>query len=154
MKLYIVRSLKYIVKMAVVIGAALFIMHLTGTLNVPGEDIMKTLFLSRNGMLLVGLLLLLALSYPKLSFAKVEVRAEMGANRKAIVEAFAAYGYAPVKEDGGMMVFRAESVAKRLLNQWDDAVTVTATDGGHIELEGLKKVVGRVESRLSYILGQ
>ena len=99
------------------------------------------------------LLLALAAFYPKLSFTTLDIRASLSESREALLNAFATCGYELTQEEPGRLVFRAQKPIKRLLLQWDDAITVTA-DGSYISLEGLKKEVSRIELRLSAFLGR
>ena len=145
---YISRAGKYVLKMVVLLAIVFALMALTGMLNRSLNDVFNSLFNSLPGLILIGALIVFALLYPKMSFMKGGVRGDMTANREDIVNAFASANYVLASENGGRMVFRARTFGGKLLAQWDDAVVVTQ-EGRFIEMEGLKKVVSRVELRLN-----
>lgn len=147
MKLYIFRSLKYIVRMAVIIAVLIGVLWATGTLDTGGDSVLAVLFLSWRGVVLIGLIVIFAMMYPNISFTTLSVPGDTRANRDQIMEAFAAYSYHLVKEEDGKMIFRSRKVLKRVMWQFDDAVTVWQ-NADNIEIEGLKKIISRVRLRL------
>lgn len=147
MKKYLIRFMSYIVSMAVVLTVILFVLGAAGMLRYDGDEIVRVLFTSRSGMILLGALFFFAVLYPKISFTTIGVPVSLSGDRRLIDAAFDAYGYKPVRERNGAVVYRYGSWLKRLLARFNDAVTVTQADG-RIEIEGLKKVVSRVELRL------
>ncbi len=88
-----------------------------------------------------------------ISFDTVDVRGDVATNRDDVVNAFANYGYSLDKEKNGVMTFRANSRLRRLLWQFDDAVTVRQ-ENRYIRIEGTKKVVPRVRLRLNAYLSR
>lgn len=153
MSLYLLRAVRYILRMVILLGIVFAILYFTNMLDTGGDSLLRALFLSRKGVILIAALLVLALLYPKMSFAKIDVRADITGDRAAIIEAFRSYNYSLAKERGGVMVFRADSIAKRILSSWDDAITVTG-EGAYIALEGMKKDLPRVELRINSMLGR
>lgn len=141
------------IRMSVIIGLAFLVMWATGTLNTPtGGNLLETIFLSWRGWVIIGLLVLLAILYPSISFTKISVRGNIEEERDHIINAFTSYNFALDKESEGRMEFRAKSVMKRLLWQFDDRVTV-AQDGKSFTIAGQKKIVPRVMTRLSVFMG-
>lgn len=148
MKTYLERSLKYMLRMVVIIGMVFAVMWMLNLLETGGQGLWKALMYSRNGAILIGVLVLLALIYPKLAFTAVSMRADIGEDRKGIMDAMKSYGYSPVREEEDIMVFRADRFVKKLAAQFDDAITFTR-DGDRITIEGLKKDVLRLETRIN-----
>lgn len=147
MKIYIFRALKYIVRMSVILALLLAALWITGTLDTGGSGVLAVLFLSWRGIVLLGLIVIFALMYPNISFTALRVRGDIRADRDRIADAFAAYSYSLVKEEDGKMIFRSQKMVKRILWQFDDAVTVSQ-NGDNIEIEGLKKIISRVQLRI------
>lgn len=147
MKNYIFRALKYIGRMAVIIALIIALLWMTGML---GTDV-SGVFMSWRGLVLVGVIVIFAIMYPNISFTTLRVRGDLRANREQIINAFATYSYQLAKEEDGKMIFRSKSMLKRISWQFDDAVTVSQ-NADYIEIEGLKKIITRVQLRLdSYI---
>lgn len=146
MKRYFVRFLCYVAKMVVLLGVVFVILSLTGTLNIESGQFVNTMFTSTRGLLLLGALLFLALVYPKVSFGTVDIRGDFEKEREDLTNALLSYGYSLSSEKDGVLVYRANSIGKRLLSQWCDAITVSV-EGSYITLEGLKKDIARVDAR-------
>jgi len=117
--------------------------------------VLSVLFVSWRGTVLLGVIVLLAILYPSISFTTVRVRGNLETNRDDVINAFATYGYSLMREDEHGMMFRANSFLRRLAWQFDDAVTVSATESGkYLKISGTKKIVPRVEMRLNAFLGR
>lgn len=145
--LYLSRALKCFLKLAVLLTVIFAVMNLTGTLETGGLPLAKALFGSVKGILLLGLIVVWSAVYPLVSFMRTSVRMQWDDSGERLVNAFAGIGYVLEGETEGRMTFRTRSVLRRVMWQFDDRVTV-AKDGGFISIEGLKKVVPRVETRL------
>ncbi len=153
MGLYFSRALKYFLKLVIVIAVVLGVLAALGMLNTQGTSLLETLIYSWRGGVLAGAIVLFSFLYPKISFDTVDVRGDVATNRDDVVNAFANYGYSLDKEKNGVMTFRANSRLRRLLWQFDDAVTVRQ-ENRYIRIEGTKKVVPRVRLRLNAYLSR
>lgn len=153
MGLYITRALKYFLKLVIVIALALGALAVLGMLNERGSTLLETIFLSWRGAALGGALVLFSVIYPKISFDTVDVMGDLDAARGDVINAFASYGYSLDREGDDGMVFRADSKLRRLLWQFDDAVTVSRYDRC-IRISGTKKIVPRVQLRLNAYLSK
>lgn len=151
MTLYITRAVRCLLKLIILLVVAFAAMSLTGTLETGGLTIANALVKTTNGKIVIALVVVWAAIYPKLSFTRVGVRATIDEQRENLVNAFATYGYSLEGERDGRLTFRADSMLKRVLWQFDDRVTVSQ-DGGFMDIEGLRKVVPRVEMRLKAMM--
>lgn len=133
--------------MVLLLAVVFLIMALTGTLSVESGQFWQVLFNTGRGWILIGVLVGYAAIQPYISFGTVEVPAQMQQDREAIINAFSSYGYGLGQEEPGKMVFRANSRAKRATLLFDDAITVT-DEGRTVAIEGKKKEISRVETRL------
>lgn len=147
MKKYIVRMLRYILKMAVLLAVVFAILSLTNTLNTHGGRFAEVLFLSKRGLILMGALLIIAAVYPRLAFTTIDLRGDFQLERETIVEAMRSLGYSPVRQNDKRIIFRADKFIKKLTAQWSDDITVSA-DGGFISIEGMKKELVKIEPRI------
>lgn len=143
MKLYLLRSFKYIVKMAILLGALFVLMSVTGTSAVSGEALFNEIFLSTKGLLLIGALLVVAATYPKFGFVKRDVRANMAEQRQNIINLFDTRDYVVTQQDDTHITFRAKTTFKRIMLSWDDEITVSA-DGNYVTISGIRKEVVRI----------
>lgn len=143
--LYFSRALKCLFKLAILLTIVFVAMTLTNTLETGGLPLVKALLMSTRGVILLAVMVLWAAFYPLTSFTKVSIRMEWDIER--IENAFAAYGYVPESETEDRMTFRTKSIMRRVFWQFDDRVSVTR-DGGFVDIEGLKRIVPRVETRL------
>ena len=145
---YIWRVVSYIIKVSVVVAAVLLFMTLTHMTTVSINEQMFALLHSTKGYILVALLLLLALLNPKIGFVTRETALDVHSEREVLVNAFVICGYTLSREEGGQMVFRAESPMKRAMRLWDDAIVVTH-DSHNVFLSGPRKEVVRIMLKLA-----
>jgi hypothetical protein len=151
---YITRAGRCLLKLIVLLAAVFAAMALTGTFDMKGYgSVTMALWNTPQGKVVVALVVVWAAVYPLVSFTKIGMRTTIAEQRENLVNAFAAYGYRLETERDDRLTFRATSTLKRLLWQFDDAVTVTQ-DGGFMDIEGLKKIVPRVETRLKAMMGR
>ena len=155
MGLYLMRALKYFLRLAIIIAVVLAVLAASGMLATRGAEVLTALFVSWRGAVLLGVIVLLAVLYPSISFTTVRVRGSLETNRDDVINSFATYGYSLAREDEHGMTFRANSFVRRLAWQFDDAVTVSSTDSGkYLKISGTKKIVPRVEVRLNAFWGR
>lgn len=149
MKTYLIRSLKYLLWLVILFVAIFTIMSLTGTSR---EGALSEIFTTRRGVMMLCMIVVLALLYPRFGFTRRDVRANMPADRDTLIETFRESGFALRDETPGRMVFRAATGFKRLMLLWEDTITVESDDK-YIALEGIRKEVVRLEFRLKPRLG-
>lgn len=145
---YISRSVKYLIKLVILLALLFALMILSETSTLNPENFMDSFFGSLKGQLLMIVLVLWSAFYPKVEFVSRHMNSDLAENRDAIVRAFAAGGMIPGGEERGKMVFRGQSMARRLWFLWDDAVTVTANPAGGFDMEGPRRFVGEAQSRI------
>lgn len=137
--------------MIVLLGIVFAVMAAAGMLETTHGNAVQAILLSRNGMLLLGILIILAGIYPKVSFAQAGIEGDIHADRQKIKEVMQAYGFSLARESEEKMTFHSSKLSRRLASQFDDTVTVTAS-GGMIWLEGMKRDIFRMEARLRSVL--
>lgn len=137
--------MRRLIQLVVIIGVVFVLMSLTGTLRESGMPFVRALFSQPRGWLLIGVVVAWALVHPLTSFTKESVR--MAMDRERLLNAMASLDYKIESEEHDRMTFRARSVARRLMWNFDDRVTVRQ-DGGFVDIEGLKRIVPRIILRL------
>ena len=140
---YIIRALKYYVKMAVLLALLLFVLSLFKIIDGNPE----TMFVNGKDSLWQIALLLLAFSaiYPRFSYCSRRLRLP-GSDEEVIPKVkqeMAARGYGLESEEGGNMTFRLESLAGKISRSWEDRITLTREMTG-FTLEGPAKDVIRI----------
>lgn len=152
MKNYIFSSLKYLLKLLILLVAIYGAMYATGTLGITTEELLGT-----KGIVLAIAVVALAAAYPSYGFVRRTVKASIVADREEILAAFHQNGYSLRVEDGasGEMHFCASSPLKRVWHLGDDKIVVKAVDECRIELCGIRKEVVQTEFRItSYLIGK
>lgn len=147
MNKYLIRAAKCLFKLMILLSLVFAVMILTNTMDTQGMTVFRAIFMTWRGAVLIALVVIWSLAYPVVSFTTSQLRMNMNENRETIINAFACYNYALESESDGVMVFRVKGIGRRILWQFDDPITVTQ-DGGFMDIEGLKKIVPRVETRL------
>lgn len=150
MKNHILSSLKYLIKLAVLLAAIYGAMYATGTLGITTEELLGT-----KGIVLAVAVVALAVAYPIYGFVHRTVKASMINDREEILAAFHQNGYSLISENEVSMTFHASSPLKRLWHLGDDRIVVKAIDESNVELYGIRKEVVQTEFRItSYLIGK
>ena len=150
MKNHICSSLKYLIKLAVLLAAIYGAMYATGTLGITTEELLGT-----KGIVLAVAVVALAVAYPIYGFVRRTVKASMVDDREEILAAFHQNGYSLTSESEDTMTFHASSPLKRVWHLGDDRIVVRAIDESNVELYGIRKEVVQTEFRItSYLIGK
>jgi len=149
---YAVRSVKYLVKIVVLLAAIFAVMKVSGTSNIDPElgvgDYVRTFFASTRGRIFVAALLVWCAVYPAVEFVRRRMNYDMRRRRDSIIKALAAGGMRLAEDGEGRMVFRAANPTRALWWLGEEAVTVTPTEDGGIELEGPRRFVMEAQHRI------
>ncbi len=150
MKSYIVHSVKYLLKLVVLMAVLYGVLKLAG--GARQESLLQVLG-STQGLLFMGLLVALAAAYPSFGFADKRFEADMDADRDKILRAFDMGGYELASRTEERMVFRTRSAWKRITTGLDDAMIVRR-EGEGIVVSGLRTEVVKFDYRLRSMLGE
>ena len=152
MKLYMIRALKYLLRLVVLIAALYALMELGGmSRRHLGAGEWRLFMIDDHGWLLCCALVAISAFYPKFGYVKRRVEADMEADREVILQTFMTSGYALQREEPGVMVFRVSSPLRRMWLMGEDTIEVRAEQGA-ISLAGLRAQVVRNEFRLKSFL--
>lgn len=145
---YIIRSVKYFIWLSVLFAALMALMIFTGTARGGAEGTINEIFHTSRGLIIGSLILLLAIFYPKFSFVKREINADIDGNREEILSAMRVSDYIVSEQQPGRIVFRAASPMKRAKLLWEDKVVVSSMGQGRIKMEGIRREAVRMELRI------
>lgn len=150
---YLIRSLKYFVKLCVICTGAFFVMVLANMTALTPSEAPSILFHTPQGWILIVAAVVLAAFYPRFGFLTRQVDGDVAENRTQLVNAMKSAGYALVSDKDGRLTFRAANPLRRLVLLLED--TITAEQYGQwIVLDGPGKHVARVEYKLKSFLEQ
>ena len=144
---YLIRSVKYFVKISALVALIFVAMHLTGTLNVPSEAFISEFFGSTKGQLFLALVLVWSAIYPKVEYVTEEYNVDLDARRRDVIEAMRSLGMNLAVEGEGMMVFRSASGLSRLWQMFEDSVEIRKTSRG-VEISGSRKNVANAKFKI------
>lgn len=150
-KVYIIRSIKYLIWLMLLFILLFLLMLATETSQVDAGQSIHELFNTRRGQLMLGVIVVLAALYPKFGFTQRTVPADLTANRELILKTFHANNYTLIEEQGNVLIFRASSPLKRVLMMGEDRITVTG-QGNSIVITGIRIEVVKAEFRLKSFL--
>ena len=148
---YLIRSVKYFIALCVLYLIIMALMLLTNTSVLTPSETFSALVHSTRGQVLIVAVVLLSALYPKFGFIRRQEIGSLRKNREQILNAFVSEGFKPVRESEHEMVFRADSLFKRLTLLFEDEIRVTQT-GEWITIEGIRRGVARVYYRLQSYL--
>lgn len=153
-KEYIIHAAKYFLRLVLLLALIYAVLFLSQLARVGAEEFFRELFATRKGWMMIGMLVLLAATYPKFGFVARHVDADIDRDREEITRALAASGYALATHDTGVMTFRVSSPVRRLTMMYDDRITVRS-DGDGVVIEGIRRSVVNTEYRLkSYMINK
>ncbi len=154
---YFLRSVKYLVRLVVLLALIFWLMQLSGTSNLEVSGgvmaFIKSFFATQRGLLFSGALLVWCAIYPSVEFRRRNLNYDLAARREAIVKALAAGRMRLVEDEEGRMVFRSESLVRTIWWLGDDAVTITRSPEGGIDVEGPRRFVMEAEHRIPNYIG-
>jgi hypothetical protein len=152
---YILRSVKYLIKL-LVIFAILFAFMRRSETSMLSFDTLDTFiasyFATWRGWLFSIVVVLWCAIYPRVEFVVRHLDYDLVADKEGIVKALNAGGMNLVGESDGRMVF-AGSGFRRIWYVWDDVVTLTANPAGGFDLEGPRRFVTEAMQRVPVYTG-
>lgn len=148
---YLLRSAKYFIALCVLCAALMTLNQATGMARLSIGETFYVMFHTPRGMLLPAMIVVLAALYPKFGFVVRRVEGDVEADREQILNAFRAAGFSLRQERDGELVFRADTLLRRLTLLWEDEIKVSQY-GQWIRIEGIRRGAARVQYRLDSYL--
>ena len=90
-----------------------------------------------------------------MSYAKLfpRINGNLSGNRIQITGLMEEFGYVVENDSLGKMTFRLKSKSARFSRKYEDRVTIEQTENG-VSVEGLRKDIVRIVSRMEYRMGE
>lgn len=150
---YAIRSVKYFIYCGLFLVLVLFVLSRLGMVewdvDKMFEDGMQSVWK------IVIMLAAISFIYPYVGFQRRMAMAtgSWAERRDEIVAVFEEKGYKLVRESEDGAVFRRRSIVQRLTRMFEDEIVVTQAFGA-FELEGLRKDIVRIATRLEHDLAE
>jgi hypothetical protein len=149
---YVIRAVKYLVKLTLLLALVFTLMQLSGTSDIRSEGGIAGFFRSfistQRGQIFAVALLVWCALYPAVEYKRRHLNYDMARRRSAIIKALNAGGMRLASSDEGRMVFCGESPGRRLWWLGEEAVTITANPSGGLDIEGPRRFVMEAEHRI------
>ncbi len=148
---YILRSVKYLVKLLILFAAlfALMMWSETSTLSFDNwESFFASYFGTMKGWLFTAVVIVWSAVYPRVEFVTRHMNYDMREGKDAIIKAFSAGHMRLADDKDGRMVFRGEGLGRRLWYLGDEGVTVTRNSAGGFDMEGPRRFTGEAQQRI------
>ena len=148
---YFVRFIKYLLYIIILFSVFISILVLLGIAEGNIETMFKNGYTSLWQMGIV--FLVYAIIYPLIGYTKKEVLVspELSNLQDKITENMENNRYKKVMDKDGTMEFRLKSPITKLSRMYEDKIKISITSGSII-IDGLRKDVIRISSRLEYLL--
>lgn len=140
-KKYILRAVKYLIRLTLLFAVLFGVMLATNTTTLSAENFFADFFGQTKGQIFTAIVLIWCAFYPRVEFIAMPVGIRLGDHRANIVEAMQSLGMTLVEEGDDKMVFRSASPLSRAWQMWEDAVEVRTSANGGIEVAGSRKNV-------------
>ena len=155
---YILRSVKYLVKLAVLLALLFLFMMWSGTSNLSFDNwqsFLASYFADYKGILFTVAVLIWSAVYPAVEFKTRHLNYDIDERKAEIIKALNAGGMVLASESDGRMVFRGEGIARRIWFMGDEAVTITRSLSGGLDIEGPRRFVLEAQQRIpAYVQNQ
>jgi uncharacterized integral membrane protein len=145
---YILRAIKYFVKLVVLLAIILLLMLYSNTSTLSTDNFFADFFSRTQTWILLVAVVVWSAVYPRVEFVKRIVEGNLHADKIGIINALRAGGMRLDEESNGRMVFVDEAPLRRLLWLGEDRLTLTQLTGGMIEIEGARRFAGDAQQRI------
>ena len=140
-KKYILRAVKYLIRLVLLFCVLFGVMLATGTTTLSAENFFAEFFGQTKGQIFTAIVLIWCAFYTRVEFIAMPVGIRLGDHRANIIEAMQSLGMTLTEESNETMTFRSASPLSRAWQMWEDAVEVRTTANGGIEVAGSRKNV-------------
>ena len=144
---YILRAVKYFIKLMILLAIIFALILWSKTTTLSPEGFFTKCFCFLKGQLFSVVIVVWCALYPKIEYVTRRLNIDPEAHRGRIIEAMHAAGFTLSKEQNGEMIFRADSPFRRIMQLWEDEVTLTP-DAEGFTLSGTRRNLSEAEHRI------
>ena len=148
---YILRAVKYLVKLALLLALIFFLMKLSGTSNIETDggiaDFFAKFIATERGKIFAVALVVWAAIYPAVEFKRRHLGYDIPKRKGAVIKAMQAGNMSLAQESAEGMVFTG-SLLRRIWWLGEDTVTITQNPTGGIDIEGPRRFVMEAQHRI------
>ncbi len=157
---YILRAVKYLIKIALLLALIFALMQWGGMSNIEtggaeGGGILgffKSFIATTRGQVFSVVLLIWCAIYPAVEFKRRQLFYTLDGHKAAVIKALNAGGMTLASETDGQLVFHG-SPLRRIWWMGDDTVTITRNAAGGIDIEGPRRFVMEAQHRIPNYVG-
>jgi hypothetical protein len=148
---YTLRAIKYLIRLVLLLVVIFLLMRWSGTSNISTEggilDFFAAFIATSRGKILLTAIVVWSAIYPAVEFKTRHLGYDLSERQSAIIRALHAGGMTNIKGNDNWMVF-AGSLLRRIWWLGDDAVTITRSPEGGIDIEGPRRFVMEAQHRI------
>jgi hypothetical protein len=148
---YILRSVKYLVKLIVLLALLFLLMKWSGMSSLSfdsWQSFFAGYFAGYKGIIFTVAVLVWSAVYPRAEFITRSSNYDIVTRKSAIIKALSAGGMVLASESEGRLVFRGEGLWRRIWFMGDEAVTITRNNSGGLDIEGPRRFVVEAVQRI------
>jgi hypothetical protein len=145
---YILRAVKYLVKLVVLLAIILALMLYSKTSTLSVDNFIADFFARAQTWILLVAVVVWSAVYPRVEYVKRTVEGNLHADKIGIINALRAGGMRLAEESEERMVFVGEAPLRRLLWLGEDRITLTQLPGRMIEIDGARRFAGEAQQRI------
>lgn len=145
---YIARSLKYLVKLLILLTVIMLLMLWSGTSTLSFTNFFADFIARPQTWLLLAVVVVWSAIYPKVEFVTRTTEGNLREDKIGIINAMRAGGMSLADESEGRMKFHGEAPVRRVWWLGDDTVTLTQESDGLISIEGPRRFAGEAQTRI------
>ncbi len=134
-----IRSIKYLILLMLLLLAVNAIMQFTGSVELTFQE-QFALFMADGGAMKLAFMVVLAALYPLFGFVSRDVEGSIEKHRDQIDVAMEASGFSFKEEREGELIYRANTILRRVAFLFEDNISVTQR-GEAIHIEGVRRGV-------------
>lgn len=144
-KTYIRRAGKYVIYLTVLLVLIFTIMDLLKLSEVPFTEVIK----SERAIYLLAVVVVFALLQPFMGYVKKRLTFDARKNVEEVERIMTMCGYTRIADVDGAMVFRINSVIKRVALVYEDAITISTDSDDLSTMIGPRKEVVKAAFRMT-----
>ena len=149
---YIISSIKYLIFLALLLVGLSYLMIVYEGHDISLWEYMEWKFSNRDGMIMLGALVVLAAFYPLFGYMRKRVtNCNLKDDNIRIQNAMHSYGFRYVGEKDGAQIYRAAGILQRLILRFDDKIELRQMSDG-VEFYGIRSRVARIAFQLEAYL--